>query len=307
MSLDVSILIPTWGRAEPLARCLAAVVASAEASGARYEILTIHAPDDGASMAMVKERFPRVAVHATGERNLALQRNVGAQNANGAIVVYIDDDAWPQAPWLQHMLAPFRETDVGAVGGRVLSEDGSPQVEAMAVTRFGRQRALAGDGACPDGYYATLAGGNFAVRRDALLAVGGFDENYRYHYEDTDFQLRLHDAGLTLRYEAGAAVYHEQAVGPHRRSRYDRDWKTIVANTVYFAFRHVKRGRFRLWFVPVLMQIPKTARAIAWLFRGRLGWGGLGRFLSGQCRGLWTGYRMGRSASPRLPFLRGVS
>lgn len=305
MSLEVSILVPTWGRPGPLARCLAAVFKSADAAGVSYEVLTIHAPDDAASMEMVRERFPAVVAHQTKERNLAFQRNYGARRARGAMIVYVDDDAWPPRDWLAPMLAPFREPAVGAVGGRVLSADGSPQIEAMAVSRFGRQRALASSAACPDGYYPTLAGGNFAVRRTALLAVGGFDENYRYHYEDTDFQLRLHDAGFVLRYEPRAAIYHEQAVGPHRRSRYDRDWKTIVANTVYFAFRHVKRGRFRLWFVPVLMQVPKTVRAFVWLIRGRLGLGGLRRFLSGQWRGLLAGYRMGRSAEPRLPFSGG--
>lgn len=302
MSVDVSILVPTWGRPEPLARCLDAVDASVAGAGVACEVVTVHAPDDEASIAMVRERFPHVVIHESPERNLALQRNLGARLAKGAIVVYLDDDAWPPRPWLAAMLAPFRERGVGAVGGRVLSPDGSPQVEGMAVTRFGRQRAVA-NGSCPEGFFRTLAGGNFAVRRDALLAVGGFDENYRYHYEDTDFQMRLHDAGLALRYEPDAAIFHEQVAGPHRRTRYDRDWKTIVSNTVYFAFRHVKEARFRLWFVPVLQQIPKTARAFWWLLRGRLGFGGLGRFLSGQCSGLWRGYRMGRRAQPRLPFL----
>jgi len=300
--VKASVLVPTCGRPGPLARCLEAVLR--EAPGC--EVLTVHAPGDEESVAMVRERFPGVTAVEAEERNLAAQRNLGARRAAGDVVVYLDDDAWPCPGWLAALLAPFRD-GATAVGGRVLSEDGSPQVETMAVSRFGRQVALRGGRACPPGLALTLAGGNFAVRRDALLASGGFDENYRYHFDDTDFQWRLQEAGGTLAYAPEAAVYHELAAGPHRRSAYDRDWTTIVSNSVYFAFRHVRRARFRLWFVPVLLQAPKTARALLWFLRGRLGAAGLGRFLSGQGRGLLAGYRKGRTASPRLPFRGGVA
>ena len=38
-------------------------------------------------------------------------------------------------------------------------------------------------------------GGNFAVRRDALDAIGGFDTTIEFHGEDTNLGRRLHARG----------------------------------------------------------------------------------------------------------------
>jgi GT2 family glycosyltransferase len=50
--------------------------------------------------------------------------------------------------------------------------------------------------------------GNFSVRREALLAVGGFDEGFRvYGHEDYELALRLQEAGVELTYSADACAH----------------------------------------------------------------------------------------------------
>ena len=64
--------------------------------------------------------------------------------------------------------------------------------------------------------------GRGAVRRDAVLAVGGFDERYFAYLEDVDLALRLRLDGWTCRYEpavawhAGAASAAQLPGGPER-------------------------------------------------------------------------------------------
>ncbi len=42
---------------------------------------------------------------------------------------------------------------------------------------------------------AVLYGGNFAVRRDALETIGGFDTSIEFHGEDTNLARRISKAG----------------------------------------------------------------------------------------------------------------
>lgn len=302
MSLPTaSILIPTHGRSVELARCLAALHGEVAAHG-RAEVLTVHAPGDQTSEAMVESRFGGwVRVTRAAQRNLSLQRNLGARCAHGDVVVYLDDDAWPTPGWLAALLTPLRDATVAAVGGRVLRGDGSLQYGAMAVTPRARPFRLAEDAEPPPGTARTLPGGNLAVRREVLFALGGFDENIAYHFDDVEFSLRLAAAGHRSVYHPGACIHHEPAPGPHRRTSWDRDWRTIASNSVYVALRHTPPGQRGRWLVPALLQVPKSVRFVAWLCRGRLGPGGFVRALLGQWAGVAAGYRRGVALRPGLP------
>lgn len=300
---SASILIPTCGRPAELARCLQALRSEVAAHG-HAEVVTIHAPGDAASERMVRAEHADVTLLCAPERNLSLQRNHGARHARGDVIVYLDDDAWPKPGWLAALLTPLLDAGIAAVGGRVLRGDDSLQYGAMAVTPSGRPFALDDDAEPPTGTARTLPGGNLAVRRDVLFALGGFDENIAYHFDDVDFSLRLAAAGHRGVYRADASVNHEPAPGPHRRTFWDRDWRTIASNSVYLALRHLPPGRLARWWMPAMLQVPKTLRFCLWLGTGRLPPTAFVRAVVGQWAGVAAGYRKGRRQKPRLP-LRG--
>jgi len=299
--MRVSIVICTWRRAAPLERCLKTIAGLGTGASREVEVLTVHPAGDDESLAMVRARFPVVRTVTAPAANLSLQRNLGAREARGEILVYLDDDAWPRAGWLEKLLARFANAGVAAVGGAVLDPQGAPLLGCAAATRYGRTYRLANGARPRRGAVLTLQGGNLAVRRDALFAVGGFDENFRYHLDETDLCMRLEDAGYTLVYAEDAAVHHEAAPGPHRRTAYDRDWYSVAKNQVYFAFRHVERARFLLWLVPWLLQLPKLARFVGWGLTGKLAPGAALSCIARHLRGTVAGYRKGLTRAPRLP------
>jgi len=294
---ELSVLVPTWGRPEELGRCLAAL---AEELHPGAEALTIHAPGDRPALELVRRRFPRVRAIEAPERNLSAQRNLGVRAAQGRVVVFIDDDAWPRPGWLRALTAPLLEGQADGGGGRVLHPDGREQYGAMAVTGLGRPIRLAPGARPRAGHAPILPGGNMAVRRSALEAIGGVDENFDYHFDDVDLSLRLHRAGMALLHLPAAEVYHASAPGPHRRDPWDKDWYTITKNSIYFAFRHAGPLPARL-LGPLVLQAPKTARFLLWAAQGRLGAPSLLGCLWGQLRGLLAGYAKGALARPRLP------
>jgi HAD superfamily hydrolase (TIGR01662 family) len=123
--------------------------------------------------------------------------------------VFLDDDVVPAAGWLDDLAEDLRRCahHVAAVQGRVtvpLPVDRRPTDYERNVA--GLQSAV----------WITA---DLAVRRPALVAVGGFDERFRRAYrEDTDLALRLMDRGWQLT-RGNRAVTHP--VGPST-------WRTSI-------------------------------------------------------------------------------
>jgi len=248
---------------------------------------------------MVADRFPEARILRAPAPNLSAQRNLGAREATGGILAYLDDDAWPRAGWLEGLVAGFREAGTAAVGGAVFDPEGVLMLGCAAATEYGRTFRIENPGQLARGQVLALQGGNLAVRREALFAVGGFDENFRYHLDETDLCMRLARAGYGLVYAGeSAAVHHESATGPHRRTRYDRDWYSVAKNQVYFAFCHVRKTRLLLAVVPWILQLPKLARFAGWAVTGRLGVPAAISCMWRAVRGTAAGYRKGLTRRP---------
>jgi GT2 family glycosyltransferase len=291
-----SIVVVTSDRTIDLRRCLGELRGHLAAfAPGTVEVLTVHPRHDQEALAMVAAEFPDVRVLRAERRHISEQRNLGAREARGDVLVYLDDDAWPRANWLAELLAAFADPRVVAASGPVFRGDGSLQCTRLAATAIGRLLPLADGEALPAGMSPSFSGCNLAVRRTALCAVGGFDENLPYQPDDMDLCWRLFThAGrdpVAMCYRPAAAVTHESSPGPYRRTLQDRAWFVVARDNLYFACRHA--GALRGCVGGVLLQAPKLWRFVAWLLAGKLG--GLafarcvGKHLAGTAAGVWKG------------------
>ena len=131
-------------------------------------------------------------------------RNTGAELARGEIIVFLDDDAAAAPTWLEHLLAPYNDPDIVAVGGAPLPnfESSRPRwFPANFDWVFGC--AYAGMPA-ELGPYPRLIGANMSVRLQAFNDVGGF---HSIDFDDLDLCLRL-SQDHPLWYEPRAVVFH---------------------------------------------------------------------------------------------------
>ncbi|MFI8192304.1 glycosyltransferase family 2 protein [Streptomyces sp. NPDC085946] len=185
-----AVVVPTLGR-PGLATCLRAL---AEASGPGPErvVLVDDRPDPAGTLAAHVPpalRARTMVVHG-GARGPAAARNTGWRAAGDVPwIVFLDDDVVPGPTWADDLALDIAGAAAWTAGltARIevpLPADRPPTDWERNTAGLATARWITAD---------------MAVRREALEAVGGFDERFRRAFrEDADLALRLLDAGWTL-------------------------------------------------------------------------------------------------------------
>lgn len=151
--------------------------------------------------------------------NPSRQRNEAVQQAGGEIVYFLDDDSLVAPDCLQRIEELFRDPQVVVVGGPSLTPANDPLLQRAIGAALA---SPLGAGGVRNRYRAVgtvrvtsereLILCNLAVRREAFLACGGFDERL-YPNEENEFLDRLQAAGGRLLHDPQLAV--ERSQRPH--------------------------------------------------------------------------------------------
>lgn len=234
-----SIVINTDNRAESLARTLQSL---RHLDYADFEVCVVRGPTPDGTDQVLEPWRGKIKVAQCSLRNLAMSRNIGIALAASDIVAFIDDDAVPEAEWLRDLAIAYQAPEIDAAGGFVMDHTGVDfQWRYSTTNRFGETK-VDWDRAAPElnvpgtPDFPALLGTNCSFRRQSLLDLGGFDEEYEYFLEETDLCCRLVDHGGKIAQVAGAYVHHQLAPGGRRtEQRRLRYWYPTVKNKIYFA------------------------------------------------------------------------
>jgi glycosyltransferase involved in cell wall biosynthesis len=207
--VDLSLIICTRNRAEPLDRCLDAV-AAVSFRGAWELVMVDNASTDGTRD--VIERFAASApfpvryVHQP-VKGLSNARNAGLEAARGPLIAFTDDDCYPQPDLLDRVTAAFADPRLGYVSGRILLHDPTdyPATINESTTPL---RFPAGNYLAP----GAIKGANLHFRREALDRAGGFDPLFGsgalFPSEDVDTAARVGRLGYDGAYDPTIVVSH---------------------------------------------------------------------------------------------------
>jgi GT2 family glycosyltransferase len=184
--VPISVVVPTRGRPEALARCRAAL----EAQTLPVEIVVV---EDGEG------------------RGPAWARNEGVRRARGEVVCFTDDDCEPVAGWVEALTGPILAGEAEAATGPVRMGDGATAADKAweVIVNYLQVRAVAPGTASP-GFAVTA---NLAARRSLLERIP-FDESFPAAAgEDRDWGERAARDGAAPVFVPAATVVHRSGMG----------------------------------------------------------------------------------------------
>jgi glycosyltransferase involved in cell wall biosynthesis len=198
--VTISVIVCAHNEERYIAACLHSLLAQSRPPD---EIILINnASHDGT--ARVAAAVSGVRVVDESRKGLVIARERGRLEARGDLLVYVDADCRAPLWWLARIEDRFaRDTTLQALSGNYRFYDwdwwGRTLLRAYDLTLGPATHVLVK-------YILRIGvvfyGGNFAVRRTALDAIGGFDTRIEFHGEDTNLGRRLLARGkVELRYD----------------------------------------------------------------------------------------------------------
>jgi glycosyltransferase involved in cell wall biosynthesis len=164
----ISVVVPCRGQARELEGCLRGL--HGQLVEFPYEVIVVDAAADP-EVAAVAEGFPKARLVRDASGLLAGEaRNLGAEQARGRYLAFLDADCVPEPAWLAAVLSALREGKTRIVGGAVLDRFPFHPV-AVPDNLLQFVDFSAGRPAGPLSHFPSC---NFAVERAAFQELGGF-------------------------------------------------------------------------------------------------------------------------------------
>jgi len=207
---SVTVIIPTHERREQLRRTLSCLDLEYQ-RGARFEVIVgIDGSSDGTGnmLSELRTAYP-LRFTTVAHRGASAARNAAIARATGDVLLFIDDDALPQPGIFERHLAVHRRDRSAVVIGRMGATPGGrlPAWLDWEAAMLARHYARIVAGTVTPGWREFFTA-NASVRREHVLAVGGFDERF-IRAQDIELGRRLAVRGLRFYFASDAVIHHE--------------------------------------------------------------------------------------------------
>ena len=188
----ISIVVPARNEEKLLGRCLSSLKEQDYAGN--YEVIVV----DNASTDRTREVASSFGVKVVSEANIGTgsARQRGLLQCEGEIVAFTDADTMVPRQWLSTLVhrlkrnpkiiavtGPYAFFDVGAAARTISYIMNFTFIILDNAFRYVTRKG------------GTLWGSNFAVRKQVLVEVGGFDTSIKYLGDDYELSLRLNGKG----------------------------------------------------------------------------------------------------------------
>lgn len=201
MSVDVSIVIPTYRRPALLKRCLATLTIQ-DFPRQQYEIIVVSDGPDEVTGQLVERmnndcrQRPEIIFDFLPKRKgPAAVRNRGWHIARGELIAFTDDDCIPNIFWISALWDSYHRQGMVALRGRVIvPKPTHPTDYEQNVSHLET---------------ASFVTANCSCTRQALKKVHGFDERFSVAWrEDSDLEFKLLRHHIPVRYVKEASIIH---------------------------------------------------------------------------------------------------
>jgi cellulose synthase/poly-beta-1,6-N-acetylglucosamine synthase-like glycosyltransferase len=219
---EISIVVPFYNAGQTLQFCLEAIEAQ---SLKPEEVILVDNNSKDNSNEIVKkfinDKNGRYISCREKKIGPASARNAGIEESKKDVIVFTDADCIPDENWLETISKEFEDPDVCAVAGKIEGYVGKSLLEkfhSLFTLQSPQNTFLFNEFTLVNGGFPAA---NFAVRKEILNAIGGFDEKLLVG-EDYDLCARIYKAGFVIKFVGSAIVHHLH------RSSIKSTWKQSV-------------------------------------------------------------------------------
>ncbi|MFP6559975.1 glycosyltransferase [Paraburkholderia sp. B3] len=258
----VSVIVPTRNGLHLLRRCIDSILR--KTTYRNFEVVVVdNGSDDDQTLRYLEAiaENPRIrVVRDDGPFNYSALNNAAVALAAGTLVALVNNDIEVISPdWLTEMVSLAMQTDIGAVGAKLLYADDTVQHAGLVLGiagvagNVGKHFPRAARGyfgrAALTGAFSAVTAACFVVRKEVYEEVGGLNEkDLAVAYNDVDFCLRLGEAGYRNVWSPFAELYHHESAtrgedaDPVRRARLEREasymherWKERLRDDPFYS------------------------------------------------------------------------
>ncbi|MCX5679739.1 MAG: glycosyltransferase [Candidatus Omnitrophica bacterium] len=176
----VSFIIPAFNAAETIGACLESIK-RVDYPKDSLEIIVVDNGSKDDTLDIVGRFTSNIFIDNAA--TIAKLRNIGAKNANGGFLIFLDSDCTIPADWVDNALGHFKDNSVGLIGAKtyMLPDDANwiDRIWKMHLNRAKSKESV-----------KWIISRAIMVKKDIFLSIGGFNESL-ITCEDVEFGYRM--------------------------------------------------------------------------------------------------------------------
>ncbi len=162
-------------------------------------------------------------IHNKENLGFAKACNLGAKQAEGNILVFLNNDVEVELGWLEKAIEKFENNEnIGIIGAKLLYPDRTIQHCGIYFERtpgtylvWGQHSHRNKPETAPEVNYETepdaVTGACLFIKKEIFQKVNGFDESYPMYFEDTDLCFKVREIGYKIIYSPEITAIHYEA------------------------------------------------------------------------------------------------
>jgi len=238
-TLDLSVIIVTYNRGPTLLRTLESVLAQSPA--AREVIVVDQTPQPTPAVKAQLDRWTAAGAIRylfQAEPNAQRARNRAISEATCGVLLFLDDDVILYRGMMAAHLINYSVPEIHAVGG-FYTEPTDQRTDKLGTAVW--WRPLTKMQVVPATYTRRVdsllwPSCNGSIRRETILKLGGFDENYKYTLlDDTDLAARMMKSRYLCVHDPEAGLMHLKEPSGGARPATSRD-QVIASRAMWFTW-----------------------------------------------------------------------
>lgn len=213
-----------------------------------YEIIVVDNASSDDTVNFVRTKYPEIKLIETGA-NLGYPggNNIGFEHAKGEYIVVVNPDTVADPKWLEELIKPLEEDPtISVTTSKILIYYQKERINTCGnSTHYTGLDFCKGLNRLSDMYakkemVGAISGCSFAIRREMLEYIDGFDSDFFLYLEDADLSWRVRFAGGNILYVPTSIIYHKfkLSIAPWKefyleRNRYLILLKNFEAKTLF--------------------------------------------------------------------------